>query len=265
MPKFAANISTMFQEHPFADRFQAAADAGFTAVECTFPYQVSTNELQEKLHSCGLNHLLINGPPGDLQKGERGFAALPGRVNEFRESIEQALQYATALHCPYIHVMAGIMELEHNFEEHQATYIENLQHAGAIAALEKKTILIEPINTFDNPSYFMNNPQHAITILQQVGLPNVRLQFDFYHTQMMLGHLEYNFKKYLPHIAHVQISGMPHRQEPDTGEINFFYLLTLLDQLDYQGWVGLEYTPRGNTLQGLSWMEDMQKQSNSIL
>lgn len=254
MPKFAANISTMFLEHPFPERFQAAATAGFAAVECTFPYEFSAKELREIWQASGLKHLLINSPPGDLRKGERGFAALPGRVNEFRESIEQALEYAIALHCPYIHVMAGITEVNHSLAKHEATYIENLEHAGAKAALEKKIILIEPINTYDNPGYFMNNPAHGLAILQKVGLPNVRLQFDFYHTQMMLGHLEYNFQKHLPYIAHTQISGMPRRQEPDEGEINYFYLLSLLDQLDYQGWVGLEYTPRGNTLQGLSWM-----------
>ena len=254
MPKFAANISTMFQERPFTERFQAVANAGFSAVECTFPYAVPPKELREALQASGLKHLLINGPPGDLQKGERGFAALPGRVSEFQESIEQALKYAVALDCPFIHVMAGITEVDRSLQEHEATYIENLKYAGVKAAPVKKTILIEPINTFDNPGYFMNNPHHATSILRQVGMSNVRLQFDFYHTQMMLGHLEYNFKKYFSQIAHTQISGMPDRQEPDEGEINFFYLLSLLDQLDYQGWVGLEYTPRGETLQGLNWM-----------
>lgn len=254
MPKFAANISTMFQEHPFPERFHAAAAAGFSAVECTFAYEFPAKELAAARQANGLQHLLLNVPPGDLKKGERGFASLPGKKKEFQASFEQALEYAVALDCPNIHVMAGITQEEYSFEEHEATFIANLRQAAAQAEKLKKNLLIEAINTYDNPGYFFNKPAYGIALLEKIALPNVRLQFDFYHTQMMVGHLEYHFKQCLPYTAHVQISGMPRRQEPDDGEINYPYLLDLLDTLKYPGWVGLEYTPRGDTLQGLRWM-----------
>jgi hydroxypyruvate isomerase len=252
--KFAANISTMFVEFEYLERYAAAAKAGFKMIECQFPYAFAPNIHQELLEAYQLELLLLNTPPGDFDDGERGMAALPGRENEFKESMLQALEYASVLNCNKLHVMAGVSDNESPLEQHEEVYLENINYAAEEAAKQNCTILIEPINTFDIPGYFLNTPKQAIAFLETIDLPNVRLQFDVYHCQKMVGHLEYHLRKYFHVIDHLQISGMPDRNEPDQGEINYPYIFALLEELSYQGWVGCEYTPRGDTFQGLGWL-----------
>jgi len=263
MLKFAANISTMFVEFEYLKRFAAAAKAGFKMIECQFPYDFAANVHQEHLQAHQLELLLINSPPGDFQKGERGLAALPGRENEFKESIQQALEYACVLNCDKLHVMAGVSKNESPLEKQAEVYLENIKYAAEEAARQNRTILIEPVNTFDIPGYFLNTPKQAMAFLETIDLPNVRLQFDVYHCQKMVGHLEYHIRKYFHAIDHLQISALPNRNEPDQGEINFPYIFSLLEELGYQGWVGCEYTPRGSTLEGLGWLKRVARYRGS--
>lgn len=254
MLKFAANISTMFVEFDYLERYAAAAKAGFKMIECQFPYDYPPNVHQELLEAHQLELLLLNTPPGDFDNDELGMAALPGRENEFKESMQQALEYASVLNCDKLHVLAGVSDNESPFEQQEEVYLENLKYAAQEAAKQNRTILIEPINTFDIPGYFLNTPKQAIAFLEIIDLPNVRLQFDVYHCQKMVGHLEYHLRKYFHAIDHLQISGLPDRNEPDQGEINYPYIFALLEVLGYQGWVGCEYTPRGDTFEGLGWL-----------
>ncbi len=256
MLKFAANISTMFVELEYLERYAAAAKAGFKMIECQFPYDFAPNVHQELLEAHQLKLLLLNTPPGDFANGERGLAAMPGRENEFKESMQQALGYASALNCDKLHVMAGVPGNESPLEQ-QDVYLENITYAAEEAAKQNRTILIEPINTFDIPGYFLNTPKQAVTFLETIDLPNVRLQFDVYHCQKMVGNLEYHLRKYFPAIDHLQISGLPDRSEPDQGEINYAYIFALLEELGYDGWIGCEYTPRGDTFEGLGWLKNL--------
>jgi hydroxypyruvate isomerase len=198
--------------------------------------------------------LLLNTPPGDFDNNERGLAALPGREDEFKESMEQALEYASVLNCDKLHVMAGVSDNESPLEQREEVYLENIKYAAEKAAKQNRTVLIEPINTFDIPGYFLNTPKQAVALLETIDLPNVRLQFDVYHCQKMVGNLEYHIRKYFHAIDHLQISGLPDRNEPDQGEINYPYIFALLKELGYQGWIGCEYTPRGDTFEGLGWL-----------
>jgi hydroxypyruvate isomerase len=253
MPRFAANLSTMFTDQPFLGRCAAARRAGFEAVECQFPYEAEAADLKAELAAHGLQMLLINTPPGDFAAGERGLAGLPGREADFREALDRALAYAEALDCPQIHVMAGVRPEGVSREACWAIYKANLKIAGEAVAAAGRQALIEPINTRDIPGYLLNTPAEGAALVEELGLPALRLQFDFYHAQIMAGDLARSFERHLPLIGHVQIAGVPERQEPDVGEIHYPYLFELLDRLGYRGWVGCEYFPAARTEDGLGW------------
>jgi len=253
MPRFAANLSTMFTDRPFLERFAAARAAGFEAVECQFPYEARAVDIRTELEGNGLRMLLINTPPGDFAAGERGLAGLPGREADFRAAMDEALAYADTLDCPQIHVMAGVQPEGVARDTCWATYRANLKIAAEAAAASERLALIEPINTRDIPGFLLNTPAEGAELIEQLGLPALRLQFDFYHAQIMAGDLARSFERHLPIVAHVQIAGVPERQEPDIGEIHYSYLFELLDRLGYDGWVGCEYFPAGRTEDGLGW------------
>ena len=256
MPKFAANLSMMFTEVPFPQRFAAAARAGFGAVEFLFPYEHAPAEVAGWLREHGLENALFNLPPGDWAAGERGLAALPGREAEFRASVARALDYALAMGTQRLHAMAGLLPAGAGTAERAAcreTYIENLRHAARELAKHGRTLLIEPINGRDMPGYFLTTQAAAHAIRAVVAEPNLKVQMDFYHAQIVEGDLATRFRKHFAGIGHVQIASVPARHEPDDGEVNYPCLFRLLDELGYDGWVGCEYRPRGKTEDGLAW------------
>jgi hydroxypyruvate isomerase len=253
MPRLAANLSMMFQEAGFLDRFAAAADAGFTGVEYLFPYEFPPSEIATRLERHGLTQALFNLPPGDWAKGERGTAALPGREREFVAGMERALEYAAATHCTQLHAMAGTWPAGRDRREGTAVYIGNLRRAADMAAERGVTVLLEPINTRDMPGYFLNTTGDALAIMKEVGRDNVKLQLDLYHCQIMEGDLATHIRTLAGGYTHVQIASVPDRHEPDHGEVNYPYLLDLLDETGYRGWVGLEYRPAAETRAGLDW------------
>jgi 2-dehydrotetronate isomerase len=255
MPKFAANLSMMFNEVPFIERFEAAARAGFNAVEFLFPYEHPAAEIAAKLRAHRLENVLFNLPPGNWAGGERGMACLPGRQAEFRAALATALAYARELGTPRLHVMAGLLPEGADRAKHEATYLENLRHAAAETAKHGITALIEPINTRDIPGYFLNTQAQAHAIRESIGAANLKVQMDFYHVQIVEGDIAMKLRRYLPHVGHIQIAGVPERHEPDLGEVNYPYLFALLDELGYQGWVGCEYRPARGTVEGLGWMK----------
>ncbi len=254
MPKFAANLTMMFNEVPFIARFEAAAQAGFKAVEFLFPYEHSAKEIAAQLTAHRLQNVLFNMPPGDWAAGERGLACLPGREAEFRAGVATAIAYAKALGTPRLHAMAGLLPDGADRMTHRATYIDNLKYAAAETARHGIMLLIEPINTRDIPRYFLNTQADAHAIREQVGAANLKVQMDCYHVQIVEGDIAMKLRQYLPHIGHIQIAGVPERNEPDTGEVNYPYLFRLLDELGYDGWLGCEYRPRNGTVNGLGWM-----------
>lgn len=253
MPKLAANLSMLFNEAPFLDRLGAAAAAGFKGVEFLFPYEHSPAAIASRLEEHGLANVLFNLPPGDWSAGERGVAALPGREAEFAEGLEQALRYARTLGCERLHAMAGIPGPSADPQACRETYVANLKRAARAAASDGVTILIEPLNRRDNPGYFLATQADAAAIVAEVGAPNLGIQFDCYHCQIVEGDLEMRLRERLGLIGHVQIAGVPARNEPDVGEVNYPYLLGLLDALGYGGWVGCEYRPAAGTEAGLGW------------
>jgi hydroxypyruvate isomerase len=253
MPKLAANLSMMFQEVPFLERFAVAAACGFTGVEYLFPYEFPADEITARLSQHGLTQALFNLPPGDWAKGERGTAALPGREDEFAAGLERALDYARATKCRRLHVMAGLWPEGRDRREGSATYVANLRRAAERAAAEGVTLVIEPINTRDMPGYFLNTSAEAMAVIEAVGRDNLKLQLDLYHCQIMEGDLAMHIRRLAGNYAHVQIAGVPERHEPDRGEVNYAYLLELLDEVGYDGWVGCEYRPAGETRAGLGW------------
>ncbi len=255
MPRFAANLSMMYQEHAFLDRFGAAAKDGFAGVEYLFPYAFDVQDLAQRLKDHGLTQVLFNAPPGDWDKGERGIAALPGRETEFKRSIESALHYASVLGNTNIHVMAGLVDPGIERETHRATYLANLAYAAREAAAQGRTILIEPINTRNMPGYFLNRQDDAHRICEEVGASNIKVQFDLYHAQIVEGDLATKIRTLLPNVGHIQIAGVPDRHEPDECELDFPYLLKLIDAHGYTGWIGCEYIPRAGTSEGLSWLK----------
>lgn len=261
MPKFAANLSTMFNELPFVDRFEAAAKAGFTAVEFLFPYDHTPEAIAAKLKRHALENVLFNMPPGDWTAGERGLACLPGREEEFRAGVALALRNASAFGTPRLHAMAGLLSRAADHATQRATYVANLRYAAAEAAKHGITVLIEPINTRDMPGYFLNTQADAHAIREEVAAPNLKVQMDFYHVQIGEGDLAMKLRKFLPHVGHIQIAGVPERNEPDTGEINYPYLFRLIDELGYEGWVGCEYRPARGTVDGLGWLKRYQLRS----
>jgi len=275
MPQFAANLSMMYPEVPFLDRFEAAAQDGFKAVEFLFPYAYSPEELAARLHAHQLQQVLFNAPPGGTDAASidhawnsntRGTASIPGREKEFQQGVVMALRYAEALHCPRIHLMAGLLGEGHTHASNLPTYISNLRWAAALAAKEGLDVLIEPINTRDIPGFFLNRQDQAHQIIDDVGASNLKVQMDLYHCQIVEGDVAMKIRQYVPtgRVGHFQIAGVPERQEPDVGEINYPYLFDLIDEVSqtchWQGWIGCEYKPKlggqaGGTSAGLGWLK----------
>lgn len=262
MPRFAANLSLLYNDVDFLDRFAVAARDGFKAVEYLFPYAYPAQALATRLQANGLQQVLFNAPPGDWAAGERGLASLPGREAEFREGIAKALDYARALHCPSIHVMAGLVPQGADAAAVRATYVANVRHAAEQAAPHGIQILLEPINGRDMPGFFLSRQDQAHALIAEIGAANVKVQMDLYHAQIVEGDLAMKIRQYLPtgNVGHLQIAGVPERHEPDVGEVNYTYLFKLLDRLGYDGWIGCEYRPaRGAaphaTSDGLGWLK----------
>lgn len=261
MPQFAANLTLLYTELPFLERFGAAAEDGFKAVEFLFPYEYSAAELQQALQAHGLRQVLFNAPPGDWAAGERGLACLPGRQAEFQAGIEQALLYAAALDCPRLHVMAGIAPKDAAPEALRAIYVENLRWAAQRALNQGLQLSIEAINQGDMPGYFLHRQAQALEVVADVGAPNLSVQFDVYHCQVSEGNVTRKLREVMARglLGHVQIAGAPDRNEPDQGELRVEVLLKLLDELGYTGYVGCEYRPRAGTREGLAWLRPWLK------
>ncbi len=256
MPKFDANLSYLFTEVDFLDRFAAAADAGFRAVEILYPYDWPAEEMAARLQDNGLEQVLFNFPPGEeSDHGGRGCAALPGLEDRWRRELDQALALARTLGCPRLHVLCGIVPDGVAWEACRDTLLENLRHGSEAAAADGVTLLLEPLNTGQAPGYLLNNTTDARAVIETLDLPNVGLQFDLYHTQIMEGDLAVRMRALLPLIGHMQIAGVPGRHEPDVGEINYPYLFGVMDEIGYDGWVGLEYAPAAGTQAGFGWLE----------
>lgn len=256
MLRFAANLSMLYPEHDFLDRFAAAARDGFKGVEYLFPYAYEPEALARQLATHQLQQVLFNAPPGDWDAGERGLACLPGREAEFRAGVERALDYAAALQCPRVHVMAGRMPAGTDRAKLRAVYLDNLAWAAAQARPRGVDILIEPINLRDMPGYFLNRQDEAHQILAEVQAPNLKVQMDLYHLQIVEGDVTTRLRRHLPggQVGHLQIAGVPSRHEPDIGELNLAHLLSVIEELAYDGWIGCEYRPRADTSAGLGWL-----------
>lgn len=254
MPRFAANLSFLYNEVPFLERFAAASRDGFRGVEFVSPYEYAPAVVAAAARDAGVEVVLINTALGRWDEGERGLAALPGREADCREWIERGLVYARALGCPRMHVMAGIVPAGVERSAMRASFVQNLRAAAPLAARAGVTLLLEPINQRDLPGYFLSTQADAHSIVADVGAPNVKVQMDFYHCQIVEGDLAQTLREHFPRVGHVQIAGVPGRHEPDVGEINYPYLFALLDELGYDGWVSAEYRPRAGTSAGLGWM-----------
>ncbi|MFB6467086.1 hydroxypyruvate isomerase family protein [Cytobacillus sp. Hz8] len=255
MNQFAVNISTIFTEFPFIERFQKAREAGFSLVECQFPYAYPLNQIRSALKENNLTLVLINLPPGDWEEGERGIAIDPNKVELFRESVLTGIEFAKTLHVSRLHCMAGIFLNKFEKKVARSTYIENLKFAAQKCNEFELTLLIEPINQEDMPNYYLSDLQDAADIIEEVGEPNLKLQFDFYHIQKTKGNLLSNFEKYFEKIGHVQIADVPGRHEPDTGEIHYKRVLEYLEEQKYEGYIGLEYTPKSSSLESFEWLK----------
>ncbi|MDO9405248.1 MAG: hydroxypyruvate isomerase family protein [Polaromonas sp.] len=273
MPRFAANLSMLYNELPFLDRFEAAARDGFKAVEFLFPYEWTAQELAARLQGNGLQQVLFNAPPGGHSNAEaapawtdgvRGTASLPGHEAEFKSGVLRALEYAEALDCPRIHLMAGLLPAGQSHASRRATYTGNLAWAAAEAAKSGRQVLIEPINTRDVPGFYLNRQDDAHAVIAEVGAPNLQVQMDLYHCQIVEGDVASKIRQYLPtgRVGHFQIAGVPERHEPDVGEMNYPYLFQVIDEVSaasgWDGWIGCEYRPRrgavaGGTSDGLGW------------
>jgi hydroxypyruvate isomerase len=255
MPRFAANLSMLFNELPFLDRFEAAARAGFEAVEFLFPYAYPASEIRRRLLDNGLRLVLHNLPAGHWDAGERGIACMPDRVDEFRDGVQRAIEYATVLGVPQLNCLAGKAPQVANDLSLRKTFIDNLRHAAAELKKARLRLLIEPINTFDIPNFYLSRTTQALRILDEVGASNAFLQYDIYHAQRMEGEIAATIEKHLTRIGHIQFADNPGRHEPGTGEINHDFLFRHLDRLGYAGWVGCEYKPATTTEAGLGWLE----------
>ncbi|BFY99138.1 hypothetical protein BsWGS_02177 [Bradybaena similaris] len=261
--KFAANISMMFQEIPTLEgRYAAARNAGFKYVELTFPYGEPADNLKAALESAGLQQVLINAYPGDLKNGDLGLAAQPSRVADFKAGLETSVMYAKALGCKRMHIMAGLIPEGTNAagkETMMKTYLDNIIYAADRLSQEGILALIEPVNNrISVPSYFLSVPSEGLEIVKKLNHPNLKLQFDIFHVQIMDGNLTKNIQNFLPYVGHVQLAQVPDRGEPDSnGEINFPYIFSVLEKLGYDGYIGLEYKPRGKTEDGLSWFKEL--------
>ncbi|KXF82431.1 2-oxo-tetronate isomerase [Enterovibrio coralii] len=255
MARFAANLTMLFNEVDFLTRFEKAHDAGFKAVEFLFPYAYEPQVLADKLSQFGFEQALFNMPPGDWDAGERGFAAIPGREAEFRQSVDTALMYAQALKCKKVHAMSGLLDSQFSYQEHVDTFIENIRYAADKFAEQGVELMIEPLNSRDVPGYFVAHQREAVELIKQVDRPNVKLQFDVYHAQIMDGDLTVMIRDLADYIGHVQIASVPERHEPSEGEVNYPHVFNMLDNAGYVGWIGCEYKPRKSTEEGLDWVK----------
>jgi hydroxypyruvate isomerase len=257
MPRFAANLTMLFTEVPFLERFAAARRAGFPAVEFVSPYEHPADEVAAAARDAGVEVVLFNLPAGDWARGDRGMACDPARAGEFREGVARALDYARALGCPRLHAMAGIRPPGVPEPALRAAYLASLRRAGAALAAEGRTLLVEGINARDMPGYYLGTSRQAFQLMDEAAVPNLHYQYDVYHMQIMEGDLAPTLEARLPRIGHVQIADTPGRHEPGTGEINFRFLLGHLDRIGYRGFVGCEYRPLGRTEDGLGWMREI--------
>ena len=254
MPQFAANLTMLFTEEPFIDRFEAAAKAGFKAVEFLFPYAHTAQQVRNAALEAGVQIVLHNLPAGDWDAGERGIACLPDRVNEFREGVGKAIEYATALGVTQVNCLAGKAPAGADPAVLRATFVENLRYAAGQLGAHGIRLLIEPINTFDIPGFYLHGTAQALALMDEVGSDNLFLQYDIYHMQRMEGELAATMQKHLPRIAHIQLADNPGRNEPGTGEINYAFLFQHLDRIGYTGHIGCEYKPKTTTTAGLGWL-----------
>lgn len=253
MLKFAANLTMMFNEVPFLERFDAAAKAGFKGVEYLFPYDFEPAVLKAALDKNQLTQVLFNMPPGDWAQGDRGLACLYDRVAAFQEGVHESIRYANVLQCKQIHAMAGLVPPDKNVLECEQTYIKNIQYAADHCAAHDLRVLIEPINTRDMPCYFLTTQKQAEALLVKINRPNVFIQLDLYHCQIMEGDLMKTIERLSDKFCHIQIASVPERHEPDQGEVNYAWIFKKLAECQYQGWIGCEYRPEGNTQAGLTW------------
>jgi hydroxypyruvate isomerase len=253
MPKFCANLTMLYNEVDFLERFEAAAKSGFKGVEYLFPYAYPAAQLRERLDKHRLAQVLHNLPAGDWAKGERGIACLPDRIGEFEGGVEKAIDYARALGCTQVNCLAGIAPANVDPQTLRDTFVANLRFAAAKLQGAGIKLLTEPINTFDIPGFFLSRTRDALDIIRDVGSDNLYLQYDIYHMQRMEGELANTIKAHLPRIAHMQLADNPGRNEPGTGEINYRFLFAFIDAIGYDGWVGCEYKPKTTTAEGLGW------------
>jgi hydroxypyruvate isomerase len=254
MPRFSANISMLFKELEFPERFEAAAQAGFEAVEIQFPYAWDRNRIAQIAQHAGVEVVLINFPAGDSEKGDRGIACLPSRVAEFRDSVAKAIEYSKALGCKRMNCLAGVTPPDAAGSKLRETYVSNLHYAAGELALHGMTLLIEPINTQTVPGFYLNKSAQALAIMSDAGAANLKLQYDLFHMQIMGDDLASTLTANLARIGHVQVADVPGRNEPGTGVIDFPPLFDLIDRLGYEGWIGAEYVPKGKTADGLAWV-----------
>jgi hydroxypyruvate isomerase len=255
MPKFSANISMLFKELEFPERFEAAAQAGFKAVEIQFPYAWDKGQLARIAQHVGVEVVLINIPAGDPEKGDRGIGCLPSRIREFRDSVDKAIEYARELGCKQMNCLAGVAPPDADPALLHATYVSNLRYAANELALAEMTLLVEPISTQTVPGFFLSRSADALALIDEVDANNLKLQYDLFHMRIMGDDLAKTIEANLATIGHMQIADVPGRHEPGTGEIDFPLLFDLMDRLGYQGWVGAEYVPAGRTEGGLAWVK----------
>ena len=253
MPKLAANLSTLFTEVHFLERFAAARKAGFRAVEYQYPYEFKPDEVAAAAREAGVEVVLHNVPRGDASRGEHGTACLPGREEAFRENLERAVEYARAAACPRLHCLAGVIPERADRRELHATYVSNLRYAAERLARQKVRLLIEPVSERTAKNYFLRGSAQAIAVLDEVGSGNAFLQYDFFHMQMLEGNLADKAQRLLARIGHMQVADAPGRHEPGSGEINFDFVFRHVDAIGYTGWIGCEYNPAGGTVEGLKW------------
>jgi len=265
MLKFAANLTMLYTELDFLDRFAAAQQAGFAGVEFLFPYAYPQTDLAQRLNAAGLEQVLFNLPAGDWAAGERGITALPDRVDEFRAGIPQAIAYAKALGCTQINALAGKVPAGGDRSRMHATFVDNLRYAAHALGEAGIRLVIEAINTRDIPGFFLSSSAQAFAIIDEVGSPNLRLQYDIYHMQRMEGELAATLAANLARIGHLQLADNPGRHEPGTGEINYPFLFTVLERAGYDGWIGCEYIPQNGTDAGLGWLSDYRQLAHATV
>lgn len=259
MPRFAANLSMLFTEYDFLDRFELAAETGFQGVEYLFPYAFEADAIKQKLKQYNLQQVLFNLPAGDWYAGDRGIAVDPNRVAEFKAGVPQAIEYAKALGCSQVNCLAGIVPAGVSQEQATETFVQNLTFAANELEKAGISLVIEAINTRDIPGFFLTNTQQALDVIEQVGSTNLRVQYDIYHMQIMEGDLAPTLSQNISQIQHVQLADNPGRHEPGTGEINYAFLFQHLDDIGYQGWVGCEYKPKTTTQSGIGWLKTLNQ------